>query len=121
MNTQIIVDRITELCKIKKVSVNQMLKETNLNKSLVDNLKRGSIPSVDKMVVVADYFSVSVDYLIGESNEKEPAVNQNNELGENTVVFHRDGKTKIRKFTKEQMDILMATADAMPEKDKDEI
>lgn len=110
-----------DLCNSKKESPTAVCMKLGLSNATFSSWTDTTIPRKATLQRIADYFSVSVDYLIGESNEKEPAVNQNNELGENMVVFHRDGKTKIRKFTKEQMDILMATADAMPEKDKDEI
>lgn len=86
MNTQIIVDRISELCKEKSVSINQMLKETNLNKSLVDNLKKGSMPSIDKVECVADYFGVSVDYLLGKTEQKEKPTAKGGEP--NDVLFN---------------------------------
>lgn len=118
MNTQIIVDRISDLCKEKSVSINQMLKETNLNKSLVDNLKKGSMPSIDKMECVADYFGVSVDYLLGKTDKKEKPAGEG-ELSENIIIYHRDGKTVKRTFTKEQLALFHAMLDAIPEDPND--
>ncbi len=83
---KIIVDRISGLCEEKSVSINQMLKETNLNKSLVDNLKKGSIPSVDKIECVADYFGVSVDYLLGKTEQKEKPTAKGGEP--NDILFN---------------------------------
>ena len=71
--TQALIEKITMLCKKKGVSVNQMVTEVGVNKSLVDNLKKGSLPSVDKLLLVARYFGVSVDFLLGNEN-KEPTV-----------------------------------------------
>ena len=39
-----------------------------LKKGFMDNLKRSSLPSVDKIVSVAEYFNVSVDFLVGRTN-----------------------------------------------------
>lgn len=64
MNTLPIISRINELCNQKNVSVNQMLQDAGLSKSIVDNLKKGSIPSADKILTVAQYFEVSTDYLL---------------------------------------------------------
>ncbi len=68
MNTQIIIKRITTLCKGKGKTINQVLRETNLNKSFIDNIKKGSIPSIDKIVAIADYFNVSTDFLLGRTD-----------------------------------------------------
>jgi len=64
-NTEVLLNRIFELAQQRKVSVNKMLKESGLTKSLIDNMKRNQIPSVDKILALAEYFSVSVDYLLG--------------------------------------------------------
>lgn len=71
MKLETMIDRIKNLCITKGVSINQMLKETNLNKSVIDNIKKGSIPSIDKIEKIADYFNVSVDYLLGRTTIKE--------------------------------------------------
>lgn len=63
--TQALIEKITTLCRKKGVSVNQMALEAGVNKSFVDNLKKGSFPSADKLLLVARYFDVSVDYLLG--------------------------------------------------------
>ena len=70
MNNQIIIERIEELCEIHGFSINQALKNANLDKSIVSNLRKGSTPSVDKIKILADFFNVSTDYLIGRTNIK---------------------------------------------------
>lgn len=63
--TQTLIENITALCKEKGISINQMVSEAGVNKSFVDNLKKGSSPSVDKLLLIAQYFCVSIDYLVG--------------------------------------------------------
>lgn len=41
-----------------------MEKDSGVKKSVVDNIKRGYIPAVDKVAAIADYFNVTVDYLL---------------------------------------------------------
>ena len=67
MKAQIIIDRITELCKTNNISVNKMLEEANMSKSLIDNLKKGSMPSIDKIESVANYFDATIDYITGRT------------------------------------------------------
>lgn len=59
-----------------------MLKECGLKPTVVDNLKKGSIPSVDKVCAIAEYFNVTTDYLLGldtepNRNPKENTLNPN--------------------------------------------
>ncbi len=46
-NQQICIERITTLTKAKKLSINQMLKDANLPSTVVDNIKRGRVPSIE--------------------------------------------------------------------------
>ena len=38
---------------------------------------------------------------------------------ENVIIFHRNGKTQKKKFTKEQMAMFIAMVDAIPDTDED--
>lgn len=64
-----IITRISDLCAENKISVNQMLKAAGLAASVVDNIKRGRVPSVDKLHCISDYFNCSVDYLLGRTDD----------------------------------------------------
>ena len=64
--TSTIIDRIQELCSSQNISVNKMLLECGLGKSIVANLKKGSVPTVDKLSVIAKYFDVPMAFLIGD-------------------------------------------------------
>ena len=64
----ILTQTIEKLCKENHITVKEMLSKSNLNRNVVDNLKKGSIPSVDKIVKIADYFNISTDYLLGRTD-----------------------------------------------------
>lgn len=70
-NLQIIEERIMSLAKNRELSKNRLLINTNLNKSVFDNMKKGQIPSVDKIHTIADYLDCSVDYLLGRTDNPE--------------------------------------------------
>lgn len=70
-NQQICIERITTLTKAKKLSINQMLKDANLPSTVVDNIKRGRVPSIDKLYSLADYFEVSIDFIVGRTDKPE--------------------------------------------------
>jgi transcriptional regulator with XRE-family HTH domain len=55
-----------KLLKIKGVTPYKVSVETKVPQSTLSDWKRGrSIPKIDKLQILADYFGVSVDYLMG--------------------------------------------------------
>lgn len=70
----IIEQRIMLIATKMKLSKNKLLSNVGLNKSVFDNMKKGTIPSVDKIHKIADYLNVSVDYLLGRTDN--PTVNE---------------------------------------------
>ena len=70
-NLQIIEDRIMNIAKTMNLSKNKLLISANLNKSVFDNMKKGQIPSVDKIHILADFLDVSTDYLLGRTDNPE--------------------------------------------------
>ena len=57
---------IVVLCKGKGISISKLEKETGLGNGTVGRWEKSS-PSVENVKKVADYFNVSVDYLISQS------------------------------------------------------
>lgn len=67
-NLQVIESRIVSIAKQKGLSKNKLLINANLNRSVFDNMKKGTIPSVDKIEAIADYLDCSVDYILGRTS-----------------------------------------------------
>ena len=105
MDTLKIVNRITELCDSKSISVNQMLKECGLSKSVVDNLKKGSIPSVDKLSAISEFFDVSVDYLLCRT--ENPAVVDDEWLATPVALSAPEGYDALTEEGKKQIQELI--------------
>ncbi len=60
---------IKQLCKSKNITVKFLLEQCNINKGFMYELeKRGKVPSIDKLELIADYLNVSVDYLLGRTD-----------------------------------------------------
>lgn len=60
------------LIKSRGITVNKFLKDTNLNPATIYNWKKGKYtPKIEKMKIIADYFGVSVEYLM-TGKEKSP-------------------------------------------------
>lgn len=75
MNNQIILERIDAECAKKGIVRATALIESGAGRNFGSNL-RSSKPSVEKIQLLADYFDVSVDYLLGRDPKDAPALSQ---------------------------------------------
>ena len=72
MDNRIMAERIKFLCKKNNVTAKKMLEDTKINRNfLYDVGKREAKPTVDKIEKIADYFNVSVDYILGRTDNPE--------------------------------------------------
>lgn len=69
----ILYERISGLCKARGITITKMATDLGIGTSLIRKWKQTSSPSIDKVKLIAEYFDVSTDYLIGLSNVEEPA------------------------------------------------
>lgn len=58
-------------CKKKMISQQKLLSDIGLTKSTLDNMKKGSMPSVDKVSAIAEYLGVPIDYLLGKEQHTD--------------------------------------------------
>lgn len=66
-------DVFLKLCNSVNKSPSAVALELGLNKSSVTNWKkRGGTPNDSNLLQIADYFGVSVDYLLGYETKKSP-------------------------------------------------
>lgn len=68
---------IQKLCDNRGIKPRTAYEESGVGRSFYDNIRKGSVPSVEKLQALAVYFNVSVDYLIG--NTDVPEVNRSAE------------------------------------------
>ena len=62
-------DRLKELRIEKKISQADLGKIVSMSKMAISHWESGhSEPSISQLIVLAQYFEVSVDYLIGKTN-----------------------------------------------------
>ena len=65
-----IYERILFLCEKNNISIAKLERETNIGNGVIARWKTGS-PRVDVIQKVANYFGVTVSYLLGESTSKK--------------------------------------------------
>ena len=64
-----LVDKIKSFCKEKKITVAELERKTGISNGQIRKWDN-STPGVNKLQLIADYFDVSVDYLLGRTEKK---------------------------------------------------
>lgn len=79
-------ERIVNLCKERKIPVRKLEDDLGFAGGYISKLSK-STPNTDKINQIANYFSVSLDYLV---NGKEPALESYPEQAEMLVKIRND-------------------------------
>lgn len=68
-------EKITSLCKQNGISITTMCKESGLSRAPLSDLKMGRSKTLSSASLskIANYFGVSIDYLLGNTEQKEKA------------------------------------------------
>lgn len=70
-----IFDIVKQLCEDRNVKISVLERDLGFSRGSIYKME-SSAPSSDKLVKLADYFSVSIDYLVGRTNNKEGFINK---------------------------------------------
>ena len=64
-------ERIEGYCKLKGIKIADLARETNFSKTTFSDLKNGRTKtlSMDKLIIIADYFEISLDDLVGRKRK----------------------------------------------------
>ena len=73
MNVEFFVFNVKFHCRAKGVSPSRACIESGAGKTLMDNVKRGRVPSIDSVQLLAQYLGVTVSELLGEPLPEEQA------------------------------------------------
>lgn len=65
LNLSLFYPRYIKLLKDNKTSHYHLYKTTGLNNSSITKWKNGSKPKTESLIKIAEYFGVSIDYLVG--------------------------------------------------------
>ena len=68
-----IYTRIKELCVEKHITINRLESELGMSPASISKWRHSVSPTVEKLLKVANYFEVSLDYLVGLSNVQSSA------------------------------------------------
>ncbi len=89
-------DRFKELCDKRGISCNRAALEMGLSNATPTAWKnRGLTPKADTLAVIAKYFGVTTDYLLGEESKKAPATNGERSISDGELKFALWGSEDI--------------------------
>lgn len=69
----IIFSRIKELCAENDMTLNKLETEVGMSAYSISKWKSTVSPTIDKIAKIANYFNVSIDYLVGASEIRSTA------------------------------------------------
>lgn len=84
-----ILDNVRELCKTNKVTLTKLEKDLGFGNKVIFSWKNVS-PSVEKAKAVADYFGVTIDYLVADK--------ENPPKGDSNIDRYFKGNTDYREL-----------------------
>lgn len=80
MNNDILLSKIRELCKKNNITVAHLEKKMGMGAGTISRWNKAN-PSFDKIISIAKYFKVSIDYLAGYDVDYDDSMN----IDENTL------------------------------------
>ncbi|WP_217563231.1 helix-turn-helix transcriptional regulator [Paenibacillus sp. GbtcB18] len=89
-----ITEKVKELCLNRGISVSKLEEELEFGQNTIYQWKKRT-PSVERVQKVADYFNVSIDFLLGRTNQ------MNNNLSKDTEGFTEKDRKDIGKRMEE--------------------
>ena len=115
-----IVDRILELIKKNGITEYRVMKDCALQTNSFTYWKKGrATPGLDALIKIANYFNVSIDYLIGRETSNNAAINpiisrisQLSDLQQVQVMAYIDGLQGVKSHTT-QIDTRKLVSDAL--------
>lgn len=95
----ILYRRIVDECKKRGITIAQLERECHMSSTSIKKWKSASTPGVDKVRAVANYFGVSMDYLVGDTDIPTPIEKAYSDPG---IISIQRARTKM---TPEDIDI----------------
>ena len=74
MDKDIFVENVKRLCAMKGIGPTNACKESGVGGSFISDIKRGRVPSVSNVQMLADYLGVTTSELLGEKKDGSGAV-----------------------------------------------
>ena len=89
-------------CRKHNLSPNKLAEKLELSNATMTKWKKGSQPSADKIIAIADIFGVSTVYLLGRSGADPELPADEMELLQNYRKADERGKKRIRRAAEDE-------------------
>lgn len=64
-------DKVQSLCKARGISISKLERDLGVGNASIANWKDGTVPRADRLKMVADYFGVSMEYLMTDERKED--------------------------------------------------
>lgn len=123
-----VFDRIKKLADGQGISVSKVATDLGFSENLLYQWKKAS-PKSDRLEKVADYFDVSVDYLLGRTDDPQfnpKSIEDEDDYEQELIMMFRKGEKEVapekrdlyRKQTKDLMSFISETMKDLDEENE---
>ena len=92
-------DTILHLCELNGKKITNVIAELDISAGNPSKWKSGNVPKEDTLTKLADYFHVSVDYLLGRDSPSGLSLSpEEEELVRCYRLLNNDGKKKMNDY-----------------------
>ena len=117
----IFAERLRAALQLRDMKPSVLSYKTGISESALSHYLKGHYePKAKKLMLLAEALHVSESWLSGYAEKNAETIDtpgDNAESGEDFIIFHRDGKTVKKRFSEDQMKMLVAMIEAVPEKE----
>ena len=92
--------RIKELCSRRNITIAKLESELGFGNASIKKWEKTSSPSIDKILKVAKYFDVSIDYLLGRT-DIEGSISEI--IGDEDIISFQRAREKMTPSDRERM------------------
>lgn len=96
----VLYQRIKQLCSRKGITIAKLESDLGFGNSSIKKWEKSSSPSVDKIVKVATYFDVSIDYLMGRTDIES---SMSEIIGDEDIISFQRARQKMTPKDREKM------------------
>ena len=112
-------DRLEQALKNRDKRPAELARLTDINEGAISQYRKGAYKATQRnLEKISKVLGVSIPWLMGAEDEKEPAVPKDDELT-HAIILGRNGKAIRRTYSPEDMEAVYRLLDALPHKDED--
>ena len=80
------VERVRSICKERKIAISKLEKDLGFANGYIGQLRKGIFPA-DRLAVIAEYLSVSTEYLLTGESKKAPTETGERSVSDDQIKF----------------------------------